>query len=578
MKTSRLNALFIVVILGGFFLRFLFPLERVFHFDQEQIAVATQRILSGHLTLIGPLANTIGFFTGPLIYYLAAAFYWLVQGHPLASTLVGVGIYLLTAISLWWLLRRLTSPLIAVIFTGIYSLSTHLVVLDRITWDPNLSFLSAGLVLIGLLLTSGKLAYFIGFMGMWLAYQAHFAGFVLAVEVVWLSLWLKRWRFLLFSLGGMVFSLLPTFIFDLRHDWLNLQGLLGMITNPNRVSSDVLIYQRFFHAVLISLENLTKIIIPILPRWSLVGLGALILGFWFKGRSSIFNRRQRIILLVWIFIFPLVVMFYRGSTPEYYYLMQLPAFIFILTDLFLRIRAKVPSAVILFGFFLIALGVVIQDAQTLAAGPSLNNKLKALEFIKKNQVNQPVELVLDMEVKDRFGWNYLIEYLDLPLDQNPVKTHLIFPINPGAIITAKFGGIGVWLDKRGEVDAQAFVDDIHGTLFYYPNGYWHMSEFERILYPQNQEIKIHNFAPPNKVEILFAYIPKNSAHKYFQVLDQKNKTGNLDHWQSVSLFQAELTDRKTLTRERKEDLFIFSFPADYTWEEAELFLSRLEGF
>src|SRR3989338_5046600 len=134
MKKNRLDIIFIGVIFGGFVLRFLFPLERVLHFDQEQIAVAVQRILGGHLTLIGPLANTIGFFTGPLIYYWAAIFYWLPQGHPLASTLVSASIYLLTAFYLWWLLRRLASPVIALIFTGIYSFSAHLVLLDRITW------------------------------------------------------------------------------------------------------------------------------------------------------------------------------------------------------------------------------------------------------------------------------------------------------------------------------------------------------------------------------------------------------------------------------------------------------------
>jgi len=375
-----------------------------------------------------------------------------------------------------------------------------------------------------------------------------------------------------------VLSLIPTFIFDLRHDWLNSRGLLAMISNPNRISGDFLIYQRFFQAILISLENLTKIMIPVLPKWGLVGLGALVLGFWLKYRSSIFNRRQRIILLVWILVFPLVVMFYHGSTPEYYYLMQLPAFVFILTDLFLGLKAKLPVSVILAGFCLIALGAVIQQTQILAAGPSLNNKFNALEYIKKNQLNQPVELVFDMDIKDRFGWNYLIDYLKILPGENSTKVHLIYPINSGAILTAKFGGIGVWFDRRGEVDAQAFVDDIHGILFYYPNGFWHVSDFERILYPKNQEIKIHLFAPPNKPGILFAYIPKDSAHKYFQVLDQKSKPGSLDRWQMVSLNQDQLAKRKTLTRERKEDLFIFSFPQDYTWKEIELFLSQVEGF
>ena len=567
----------IVVIIAGFFLRFLFPLENVFHFDQGQIAIAAQKILAGHLTLIGPLANTISFFTGPLIYYLAVAFYWLTQGHPLANALVGTGIYLLSAICIWFFLRRLTTPIVAWFFIGIYSLSAHIVILDRITWDPNLSFLSGTLVLISLLFPLGKLSFLIGFLGMWLAYQAHFAGFVLAAEVVLLGAWLRRWRYIILSLSGLVLSLIPTFIFDLRHDWLNSRGLLAMISNPNRISGDFLIYQRFFQAILISLENLTKIMIPVLPKWGLVGLGALVLGFWLKYRSSIFNRRQRIILLVWILVFPLVVMFYHGSTPEYYYLMQLPAFVFILTDLFLGLKAKLPVSVILAGFCLIALGAVIQQTQILAAGPSLNNKFNALEYIKKNQLNQPVELVFDMDIKDRFGWNYLIDYLKILPGENSTKVHLIYPINSGAILTAKFGGIGVWFDRRGEVDAQAFVDDIHGILFYYPNDYWQLD--------LNRPFKMRAFIPQNLGEkaaldagIFYLYLPKNEINKYFQVSDKLGKPGSLDRWQSVSFLQDQLVNRKTLTRERKEDLFIFSFPQDYTWKEVELFLSQVEGF
>lgn len=571
------NLVFGVTILAGLILRFLYPLQRVFSFDQEQIALSAQRILEGKLTLVGPLAGLIQFFTGPLIYYLAAINHWLTQGHPLANTFIGVSIYLITAVVLWLFLRRLVSLKAASIFIGIYSLSTYMVSLDRVTWNPNLSFISAGLVLAGLTFTKRKLSYMMGFLGMLLAYQAHFSAFVMAAGVILICLCLRRWRFLIFSLSGLLISLVPTFIFDLRHDWLNTLGLRQLINNPELVSSGLSIQSRFINIVFISLENLTKIIIPVLPHWSLIGLGSLILGFWLWSKSSIFNSTQRLIILAWILVFPLIMMFYRGSVPEYYFLMQLPAFVFILTDLLINIRAKLPPTVVLTGFFLIALGMVIQEAQTLAAGPSLNNKLRALEYIKENQIDQPIDLVLDMAVKDRFGWSYLIDYLDLPLGESQTKVHLIFPVNPGTIISAKFGGVGAWVDRRGQIEAQAFVDDIHGILFYYPNDFWQIE--------LNQPFKTRAFTPQNLAGkaavnggILYLIVPKNEHHKYFGVLSQVSKPGNLDRWQYVNLFQDELAGRKTLTRERKEDLFIFSFPQDYTWQEIELFLSRVEGF
>lgn len=570
-----------IIILVGVILRILFPFQRYFDFDQEQIAVAAQNILNSHFTLIGPLAGTIRFFTGPLIYYVAAFWYWVTSGHPWAGTLLISSIFAASSVILWLILKQLKPALLAFMFVGIYSLSAHIVVLERVAWDPNFSFLAGALVLIGLMFGEKKWANFVGFFGMYLSYQAHFSAFVMAVGVVLLGFYLKRWRFMFWSLAGLLMSLLPTLIFDLRHDWLNSRGLIALLTNPEKVSDDPLIFQRFWHLILVSLENITKLVIPILPRWSLVGLGALILGLWLVSRRSQFNHTQRLILIIWIVIFPLTMMFYRGSTPEYYFLMQLPVGVFILTDLFLRFRLKTALMIILAGFFLIALGVVIQEGRTLAVGPSLKNKLQALKFIKDN----PGDLVLDMEIKDRFGWNYLINYLKLPLGKDQIKAHLIYPVNPGAILSAKFGGIGVWLDRRGQVDAQAYVDEVHGILFYYPNSYWQLAQPERILFPDDVTLKMSAFIPQNlagkaalDAGILYLYLPKNEAHKYFEVLNQQDKPGSLDRWEYVAFLNKQLMLRKTLARERKENLFIFSFPMSYSWKEIELFLSRLEGF
>ncbi len=70
MKTKSLTILLIVA--AGLFLRWLYPLDRLFEFDQNQIAVFAKQIIDKNFTLIGPRTGPAQFFTGPLIYYLGA--------------------------------------------------------------------------------------------------------------------------------------------------------------------------------------------------------------------------------------------------------------------------------------------------------------------------------------------------------------------------------------------------------------------------------------------------------------------------------------------------------------------------
>ena len=139
--------LVIMVIFAGFLLRALFPLQREFSFDQAQIAQAAEKILKGQLTLIGPQTGPAAFHTGPLIYYIAAVVYFFTNLHPIANTVLALVIYLLTAISIFFILKSLLDEKLALVFTAIYCLSPYFVSLDKITWNPNFSFLSATLVL-----------------------------------------------------------------------------------------------------------------------------------------------------------------------------------------------------------------------------------------------------------------------------------------------------------------------------------------------------------------------------------------------------------------------------------------------
>ncbi len=579
------KTIIILAIIAGALLRFLYPLERVFHFDQEQIAVAAQKILEGHLTLIGPIAGTIQFFTGPLIYYVAAFWYFMTRGHPLASALIVVSIFLFSSLTFFFILKKMMPLPARAIFIAIYSLSALIVNLERVGWDPNFSFVSGGLVLAGLLYPSKKTAYLAALLGMFLSYQAHFSAFIIAVAVTVLCIWLRRWKYLIFSWLGLVISLLPTLIFDVRHNFLNTKGLIALATNREKMAGGLAVFQRFVNFLLVSLENVTKVLAPSFERWSLVSIGVLILGVWLLKRKSMFKPTQKIILLMWILFFPVLMMFYTGSIPEYYFLMQLPAFVFILTDLLMPLsRSKLVLPALLVGLFAISLGTVSKDAQMLARGTSLKNKLNAIEYIKKNQDEDGIKLVFDIDTKDYFGWEYLLDYLKIRQGEGQNKVHLIVPVLANTLTTEKFGGIGIWVDRRDVVEGEDYSDKERGVLFYYPKNYWPIAQAERYLYPGDREIKVVAFSPSQqagneaiKQSILYVYLPRNRMNEYLIPTEKRLYQYAAGKWIRTAFWKGELMDRKTLMLILPKEVQVFSFPQAYSWEKIESFLSQVEG-
>ena len=170
----------LLVFLIGFILRLLLPMERVFNFDQDQIALNAMNIVKGDWTALGPQTSHMSFYTGPLIYYWAAVFYGLTGGHPLANTLTSAAIYVFSFWLIWYFFKSLLPLKITQLYLAIFALSPYLVQLNRITWNPNFSFLSGSLVL-ATLLKPNQLSLW---LGMFLAYQSNFSGFVMVAVLL----------------------------------------------------------------------------------------------------------------------------------------------------------------------------------------------------------------------------------------------------------------------------------------------------------------------------------------------------------------------------------------------------------
>ncbi|MEK7513818.1 MAG: hypothetical protein AAB580_02915, partial [Patescibacteria group bacterium] len=391
----------LLVFLIGFILRLLLPMERVFNFDQDQIALNAMNIVKGDWTALGPQTSHMSFYTGPLIYYWAAVFYGLTGGHPLANTLTSAAIYVFSFWLIWYFFKSLLPLKITQLYLAIFALSPYLVQLNRITWNPNFSFLSGSLVLAALL-KPNQLSLW---LGMFLAYQSNFSGFVMVA--VLLLYWLfNRQQFKLIVVGffGLLSSMLPLITFDFRHNFMNITSLGNFIYKAIFEMSFGFL-PRIKNVLMINFENFTKLLSGYFyPGFVLVLLGISILILWLIKPRSYFSSAQKKTLLLWMAVFPFAALFYDEGLPEYYFLMQLPALIFMLTDLLIGNKNRQ----LLAGLFMmiISLGVIFDNRN----GYSLREKYAAAKYIQNQSAGRPVQIVFDMDYRERFGWDYLFQY------------------------------------------------------------------------------------------------------------------------------------------------------------------------
>lgn len=95
--------------------------------------------------------------------------------------------------------------------------------------------------------------------GGFLAYQAHFSGFLLVVLVgISVPFMHKSWKHLIAVGFGLLLSLVPTIIFDMRNNFLNWRGLIDLFSTKNETSA-VFILSDVFHNFFVLIETAGKL-------------------------------------------------------------------------------------------------------------------------------------------------------------------------------------------------------------------------------------------------------------------------------------------------------------------------------
>ncbi len=443
-----------LLLIAGIVLRINHPDYYSLGFDQVQILQNAQQIAQKHFVLLGPRTGPAPMFTGPLIYYVTAGLL-LFNPTPFVLVLTSLSLYLVTFLVLAALLYRYVDDESLIwLIAAFYALSPYQVALDRVPWNPNLTFMAAALVFLPLLHTAGKK---IGvweslcvLMGCFLGYQAHFSGLLLPLFVIvsWLIWYRKQWWLPICGFIGLGLSLVPTAVFDYRHEYVNLRGFLFIVHQGGTAPGlQIPWYLMLRNDLLVMMENFGKLVLYTAPHFMLVALGLAVFSLFIVQKKS--WKVTFVWPVVWVLFLCLIFVFYKGSKPEYYFLLQFPALLYILaSSIRPAIKSKLSIVVVILVFGLYSFSSLLNQQQK---APSLNikNQYQAAEKVRQYQHDTNSLIVYDVQEVDAIGLKYLLS--DLPSGSATTSTqttHLIFPYFHDSPVTNEFGELAVWQDPR----------------------------------------------------------------------------------------------------------------------------------
>lgn len=425
-----------------------------FSWDQEQLlAYPVKNIIQGKLTLIGPQTGPGGIFLGPLLYYLAVPFFWILNLHPVAGSVLASTLGITASLLVYLIFARFFKPALALFAFAVYATSPLFNLNDRTIWNPSLiPIVSLGVLYVYLdWLKSRQLTYFnlaALATSTALGIQAHL-GFLFTLPLHLLiflqtkpslNLKLLLWGILIFVLW-----FTPLILFDLRHQGINSQTAISFFFVSQKFFSSLSLTSRFFHLLYSSFQLIGSVLISS-HHPSLNFIVGLLLIITFN--LIAWSKLQLHLFWTWLLVFVLGFSFYRGNVPDYYLWPILIVTLIPLVIIFdyLVTRFKFPPQILTF-ILIFFLTFTSLDRLSDAPADSLHHKLQTVRYIIGRAETKPFRLVYDTDFGRYYGFGYIFDYYKIIPSVNPQDPAFTVVIpeffRTGQHSDVAFGSIGI---------------------------------------------------------------------------------------------------------------------------------------
>lgn len=402
---KRKHLILVGILLLASFTR-LYHLEKYagFDFDQELAANSAKRILDGKFTLIGQETSVGGIFVGPSYYYLTALLLLTSKGNPEIMFQFQALLGMLTSYLLFLVGERYSTTA-GLVASLTYAVSDRFIRIDQSSNPTNgvvfLTALSLWMATSDRFSASLRQVFTSSIAGF--ATQMHPSGFALVVLplTLFLETQRKRMSWVILSVASFCFWFIPLLVFDLRHEFLNLRGLLSF--------TEAVYYPVLFRVLIVMRTTLTawfRVLLPgspspVLIFFSIIGFARLLRGC----------RKYRSLVLLLVSS-PLVFFFYNGPVPDYYLFPSLVGFVLVVSRFVSSwtdgsFTRRLSMFAVLAGLLMINLTSHLNTENPY----SLHHKMNVVQFIKSGYEGVPIRVHLDTDYGQATGFGYLFEWV-----------------------------------------------------------------------------------------------------------------------------------------------------------------------
>lgn len=401
----------------------------LFGYDQGVFFQAVKEIVINHkLTLIGTEVGGGGFFQGPGWYYLLSILFYLWKGNPYGVMILMLAVGVLTIVLSIVFGRKIFDVKTALTIGFLVAVSPAIIAQSRFIWPPFMISLLAVFFIFFLYKVLQGLSNFFLLLTFTVGLMFHFeiaTGATLLLQLLIISplFFMKKMvslKFYILGLLSFLFTQVSLFIFDVRHDFINIKGIVKLFTNSNKeaslinridlVSNHISVFKQNF----LSSFQMADLLWPLLLIVLVIGLL-----FYFRDKKI---KKARKWLVFYLATSPLtlfiVFIFYPSTMWEWWILelMIFYCFLFgvILTHLFKNKLMRFLVAAIYVIFFLSFVNKTIffykNDFNDFGGTQKIRGKIEAIDYIYKDAKGKRFGLLVFTPPVYTYAYDYLIRW------------------------------------------------------------------------------------------------------------------------------------------------------------------------
>lgn len=404
----------------------------LFGFDQGHFFEAVKDIVVNHkLTLIGTeVGGQGGFFQGPGWYYLLAIPFALSGGNPYAAMVFMFILSLCVILFSYLFSAKMFDKKTGIVVSFLLAICPALIAQSRFIWPPFVISILSVILLFFLYKVFEKKEKYLPLAAFIIGLMSHFeiatAGTMLAqlVLIIVVLHWKKiiSLKSILFSFGSFLLTLLPLIIFDLRHNFLMVHGIVNLFSQQVNTIHQAAklgigaVFQNHlavFRANFISSFQEGNLLLPLLLIVLVVGSIS-----YMRDKKEVLSKKIMVFYLATtpIMLFG-VFMFYRLPLWEWWLLELVIFYNWLLGVLLVYfwkrsyvLRSFVVIALLIFGIFYVNQTKTFyeKDYNDFGGVHKVKGKLEAIDYIYKDADNTPFNVLVFTPPVYTYAYDYLL--------------------------------------------------------------------------------------------------------------------------------------------------------------------------